>query len=128
MLLKREDLYKSEEYWLERIQNDIFRMVLQFQEEHKLNQTQLAKELGVSKGYVSQILNGNFNFSLTKLIELCLKLGVAPQVDLHSKLAEYMDKEEKRLFYLKSNGFVSYDFNSKGITFSINNSECLQIA
>jgi transcriptional regulator with XRE-family HTH domain len=29
-----------------------------------LNQSGLAAKLGVSKGYVSQIMNGNFNFSL----------------------------------------------------------------
>jgi transcriptional regulator with XRE-family HTH domain len=37
---------------------------------NNLNQGDVAKKLGVSNAYVSQILNGNFNFTLKKLIEL----------------------------------------------------------
>lgn len=66
-------------------------------EEKGLNQTALAKELGVSKGYISQVLNGNFNFSLKKLIELSLKLNVAPKVNLSESLPEYITREEERL-------------------------------
>jgi transcriptional regulator with XRE-family HTH domain len=45
-----------------------------------LNQSQLAKRLGVSKGYVSQVLNGNFNHTVRKLIELSLAIGMVPVV------------------------------------------------
>ena len=45
---------------------------------------QLAKEFGVSKGYISQILNGNFNFSLSKLIELVLKIKKVPEIHFKS--------------------------------------------
>ena len=111
-MISREQLYKAPEYWLERIQNDIFRMVHHYMEEKHLNQSALAKELGVSKGYISQIVNGNFNFSLTKLIELSLALGVAPKVNLDESLRDYTADQERKLEYMNKNGFVSIQLNS----------------
>lgn len=95
-MLSRQELYHTQEYWIERIQNDIFRAMLQFKEDEELNQTQLAQRLGVSKGYISQVLNGNFNFSISKLVELALAIGVAPKVELE-KLATFINREEWRL-------------------------------
>jgi len=44
-----------------------------------MNQTQMAKYLGISKGRLSQILNdGETNFSIKKLIEIALKLDKYP--------------------------------------------------
>ena len=57
--MKREELLKSKEYWLSKIQIDLFNEMNRFMEEKGLNRTQLAELLGVSKGYVSQIMNGD---------------------------------------------------------------------
>ncbi len=38
----------------------------------------LRKKLGVTKGYVSQILNGDFNHRLSTLVDLSLAMGKAP--------------------------------------------------
>ena len=92
----RVEMYQWPEYWLERIQNDIFRMVNLYMEKEGLNQSGLAAKLGVSKGYVSQIMNGNFNFSLSKLIELSLALGMDPELNL-KPISDFIDKEETRL-------------------------------
>lgn len=96
-MISRKELYRTPEYWQERTQNDIFRAVHQYMEEKGHNQSTLATELGVSKGYISQILNGNFNFSLKKLIHLCLKLGIAPKLDLKESLEDYTEHQESRL-------------------------------
>ena len=45
------------------------------------NKTQLAEYLGVSKGYVSQLLNGDYDHRLSKFFELSLAFGVIPQID-----------------------------------------------
>lgn len=74
----REELLKTKEYWFETLQNEIYRMVSGYIEKEGINQTQLADKLGVSRGYISQIMNGNFNYTLKKLIELSLALGMAP--------------------------------------------------
>lgn len=77
-MLKQEELVKSPEYWLETIQNEIFRQVTAYLKDNHMNQTQLAIQLGVSKGYISQVMKGEFNYTLKKLIELSLAVGKAP--------------------------------------------------
>lgn len=96
-MLTRLELYKTHEYWIERIQNDIFRALHAFKEEEGLNNnTALAEKLGVTKGYVSQIMNGNFNFSISKLVDLALAVGVTPNIDFE-KLQSFVNREEMRL-------------------------------
>jgi len=69
-----EELIKHPDYWMEGIQNEIYYTLRQYQKKHRLNQTQLAEKLGFSKGYISQILQGKFNHSIKKLIELGLAI------------------------------------------------------
>ena len=71
-------IMSSAEAWEDQLQNTLFRAFVEYQETHNLNRTQLAEHLGFSKGYISQILNGNANLSLKNLAKLSVKLGVAP--------------------------------------------------
>ena len=78
-MLKQEELLKTPEYWFETIQNEIFRQVSEYLESNEgMNQTKLAEKLGVTKGYVSQVMNGNFNYTLKKIIELSLAVNKVP--------------------------------------------------
>ncbi len=79
--MKREDLIKTQGYNITKIQNELFRQLNEFMKKNNMNRTLLAKHLGVSKGYVSQILNGNFNFKLSKLVELSLAMGMIPEIN-----------------------------------------------
>lgn len=106
-MFSNSELKRTPEYWLETIQNEIFRQVKKYMEENKLNQTQLANKLGVSKGYISQILNGNFNFTLKKLIELSIAIGVVP--DLKFKPIE----NKKRLQADKSHNLYKVEEQSE---------------
>ena len=81
-MLKHEELVNRPEYWLETIQNKIFRQVKEYLRVNNMTQSQLAVQLGVSKGYVSQIMKGEFNYTLKKLIELSLAIGKVPVIDL----------------------------------------------
>jgi transcriptional regulator with XRE-family HTH domain len=91
-----KDLTKTSEYWMEKIQNDFFRLAWEYMNQQGLNQSELANKLGVSRGYISQILNGNFNFSLKKLIEISLALEAAPNIEF-TNINEYSQSEEDRL-------------------------------
>jgi transcriptional regulator with XRE-family HTH domain len=66
------------------IQTELFNHVRLYLEENKMTQTQFAAKMGVSKGYISQIMNGNFNHSLSKLIELSLAIGKMPVLKFDS--------------------------------------------
>ena len=81
-MLSKKELITTPEYWIEKLQNEIFRQVYAYMEKEGLNQSQLAIRLGVSKGYISQVLNGNFNFTIRKLVELYLSIGVMPDLRL----------------------------------------------
>jgi transcriptional regulator with XRE-family HTH domain len=83
-MITREELLKTKEYWFECIQNEIFRHVDAYLKENKLTQTQFAEQLGVSKGYVSQVMKGEFNYTLKKLIELSLAVGKTPTMEFKS--------------------------------------------
>lgn len=80
----REDLLKSPTYWLTKIQIEVFTLLNNYMEENNLTQKQVAEKLNVSPSYVSQILNGNFNFTISKLIELALLVGKAPVLQFES--------------------------------------------
>ncbi len=43
------------------------------------NKSQLAEYLGVSKGYVSQLLNGDYDHCMSKFFELALAFGMAQE-------------------------------------------------
>lgn len=79
-MLKKEELIQTPEYWLESIQNELYKQVTAYIKREGINQSELAKRLGVSKGYISQILNGNFNYTLKKLIELSIAIEVIPNL------------------------------------------------
>ena len=83
-MISREKLLKSPEYWFEHVQNDLYGQVIAYMKAEGINQNQLARRLGVSKGYISQILNGRFNYTLKKLIELSLAIGKVPAITYKS--------------------------------------------
>ncbi len=86
-MITREELLKSPDYWFEAAQNDLFAEVKQYLDKENISQTELAEKLNVSKGYISQIMNGNANFTMKKLIAFFISIGRVPQV-------EYLDFEE----------------------------------
>jgi transcriptional regulator with XRE-family HTH domain len=80
-MFTREEILKTPEYWFEQAQNELYRQVTEFMEKEGINQSQLAEKLGVSKGYISQVLKGEFNYTLKKLIELAMAVGKVPTIE-----------------------------------------------
>ena len=64
-------------------------------------QTQFAEQMGVSKGYVSQILNGDFDHKISSFIKLSLSAGYIPEIKL-TPVDEYINRDEKMNEYNKS--------------------------
>ncbi len=87
----RAELLSSKGYWIAKLQIELFRELDEFKKKKKMNNTQLANHLGYTKGYVTQLLNGNFNYKLSKIVELSLAIGKAPKLefqDLNSYISE----------------------------------------
>src|SRR6056297_1079446 len=95
--MKREKIIKSKGYNITKIQNELYRQLTNYLEENNITRTQFAKELGVSKGYVSQILNGDFDYKLSKLVELSLAIGKIPDIKFtsFSEFDKKMNKDVK---------------------------------
>lgn len=96
-MLTREEVLKSPEYWFEHAQNDLYGQVTAYMEKEGINQNQLAEKLGVTKGYVSQILKGEFNYTLKKLIEISLAIGQIPKIE-YTPISEVIEDDRKSEF------------------------------
>ena len=79
--MKREEVLKSPEYWTAKTQVELYNLAEKFMAETGRNKSQLAEYLGVSKGYVSQLLNGDDDHRMSKFFELALAFGMVPQID-----------------------------------------------
>lgn len=91
---KRLKILDQPSYWVEGINSFLYNAILEFMENKGMNQTQLAKHLGISKGRVSQILNdGEINFSIEKIVQLALKLDKYPHFELVDK-EDYLKEKE----------------------------------
>ena len=110
--MTREKLLKSPAYWFEHEQNELFRQVVKYMADENINQTELAKRLNVSKGYVSQILNGNFNYTLRKLIEISLLIGVVPQIK-YTKVEDIIEEDKETKASYNNNVSVSGDATAR---------------
>lgn len=127
--MDRKQLLNSKEYWLSKIQIDLFNQVFDYLENNNMNRSELAKKLGVTKGYISQVLNGDADHRISKMVELSLAIGVVPDVRFKN-LKEYLETDEKcenrneqelmdSLQKIHESGYMSY----KKENLSKNNSE-----
>lgn len=73
--MDRKELLKSPEYWTASIQMELYRQIEAFMKEKNFNKTQLAEYLGCSKGYITQLLSGDYDHKLSKFIQLSLAIG-----------------------------------------------------
>ncbi len=100
--MERTDLLRSSEYWKAKIQIDLFNQVRVYMEENNLTRTQLAEKLGVSKGYITQVLNGDFDHRISKLVELSLAVGVIPDIKFRN-LDEFLKEDEQNIMQKSKN-------------------------
>jgi len=59
---------------------ELFDLVHNFLADNNMSMTKFAEKLGVSKGYLSQIMNGNFDHKISKLVELALACDCVPSL------------------------------------------------
>lgn len=78
--MKRENLIKSREYLISKIQLGVLNLIGNYKDKKKLKDYQLAEELGVSKGYVSQILNASVDHKISKVVDLSLSCDAVPLI------------------------------------------------
>lgn len=93
----RAELLKNKGYWTAKLQTELFREINAFMQKKGLNNTQLAAFLGCSKGYVSQLLNGDFDHKISKLVELSLAIGKVPLLEFKD-IDQFIREDENLVF------------------------------
>ena len=82
--MTRKDLLSSPGYWEEKVQNDLCNEIQNYLDKEGLSRTQLAEKLNVTKSYISQVMNGNTDHRISKLIDLSLCIGRVPLIQYKS--------------------------------------------
>ena len=93
--MERAEFLKTKEYWIVQFQATLFETLDDYLKQNQMTRTQFAEKMGVSKGYVSQILNGDFDHKISKFVELLLACGKVPIVkivDLDDHIRQDADK------------------------------------
>ena len=109
--MTREELFKSPSYWTAELQMELYRQIMAFMESRHMNKTQLAEYLGCTKGYVTQLLNGDFDHKLSKFVELSLAINKIPEISF-SDVDEYIFSDEKE-YILQVNSTDEADATSE---------------
>lgn len=123
--MTREELLRSSEYWTTKMQLELYARIEAYMSENKINRTELAKRLGVSKGYVTQILNGDYDHRLSKLVEMSLKINYIPHIlyepfeTVIANNGSYNIKSEVRCYDFSEKQFHMGNFlNNKNVEIS----------
>ncbi|MBL0744130.1 helix-turn-helix domain-containing protein [Chryseolinea lacunae] len=96
-MISKSKLLKQPDYLLSKYQAELFRQLSQYMDNNSLTQKQVAAKLGVSTSYINQILKGNFNFTLKKLIELSLLMGKVPRLEFVNIKDYWATQKNKRV-------------------------------
>ncbi len=91
--MTREELLKSPNYWTSELQNELYRQIEEFMQANKMNKSQLAEYLGCSKGYITQLLNGDFDHKMSKFFELALAINKIPEFTF-TDVDEYIQSDK----------------------------------
>ena len=123
--MTREELLRIPEYWTTKIQLELYAHIEAYMSDNKINRTELAKRLGVSKGYVTQILNGDYDHRISKLVEIALKIDYVPSIiyepfdTVIANNGSYNIKSEVKCYDFIGKQFHNGDFvNNKSLAIS----------
>jgi len=120
--MERQEILRNSGYWTAKIQIALFNLFELFMKENKLNRTKLAKKLGYSKGYITQVLNGDYDHRLSKFVELSLSIGKIPKVEFVD-IAKVINNEKEGTmvftFEVQKPQTSAFINQSEAITFKI---------
>ena len=77
--------------------------LINYRMEHQLNQTDLARELGITQPMISQYESGTNNITIKRLCEVCEKIGVRVQLNYENAETPHM-RDSFNPFFCDSEG------------------------
>ena len=82
--MTRKELLKSNEYWLTKNRNELFRQVYFYLKKKKMSKSKFAKKVGLSEGYINRVLGGDFDGNFTNLVKISMAIGKIPIIKFKS--------------------------------------------
>jgi len=76
------DIRDRDGYWVERAKYDFIEEIGHGLQSNGLNKRQFAEKLGTSPAYITKILGGDTNFTLSSMVKIARRLGKQLQVKL----------------------------------------------
>lgn len=92
MLTPEQLLISAPEYYLETVQNEVFRRVSDFQAKNGYDRDELAAALDCTKRMTNQLLCGSINCSIGKLFDIITRMELCPNVVINT-LPEQLKQE-----------------------------------
>ena len=75
----------SVEYWTQTAITDFTEEIARLMEEKSISRATLAKRIGSSQAYITKVLRGNVNFTLSTMTKLAHALGMVVRIHLSPK-------------------------------------------
>jgi len=89
-----DKLYSKEQhYWEELTFGRVTEMILRLMEEKKVSKAELARKIGKSRAYTTQLLNGRRNLTLKTICDILYYLG--ERLEISSRPIDDRDAEKK---------------------------------
>ncbi len=79
--MNREELLRNPGYWTDKIHYKLYDLLREELKKQGIKKKELAELLGVSKGYITQIFNGEVDHRVSKLVELAMAVGYIPFIE-----------------------------------------------
>jgi len=125
--MTREELISSPDYWVAKTQIELYNKVQNYLTENKMSRSVFADMLGVTRGYVSQILNGNCDHRLSKFFELYLAIGEVPTLSFRS-LESVLSDDENNLVSVSMCHKVNIEYKGESQVYQFAQNESIEIS
>lgn len=123
--MDRKEIISNPGYWTTDIQIKLFRLAEDFMKANGMNRKQLAEHLGVSPGYVTQLLSGDYDHRISKMVELALAFGCVPEIQFENIEKHLL--REKIESIVRKQGLVTYKDAYHAICVEVKSSDYTQI-
>src|SRR5436309_11025075 len=86
----------SVDYWLAGPVTDFTEDLCRLMNERDVSRAELARRMGTSRAYITKLLGGNANFTLTTMVKLAMAVGGAVHVHISDQRAVTRWRDEVR--------------------------------
>lgn len=124
--MTREELISSPDYWVAKTQIDLYNKVKNYLNENEMSRSALADMMGVTRGYISQILNGNCDHRLSKIFELALAIGAVPTLSFRS-LESVLSDDENNLISVPFCHKVNIEYKGESPIYQFTQNEPIEL-